>query len=189
VGTSVNQRSPDTLNWRAAHAAYEDPSVPPDRVLQEIWRAASNQPEGDLAAMLGEPIVARLRDIAAQGRTPLEVATAVSREIAQSKQASLAADIARRAAVQAAGTPDPARTYSERVFAEASNYLLSRDLPGYVGEVGRNPTVADSYQFKQSVLNAAVEAVRQVGTPLVPTAEAWRNHAAAVIDSFKKRAT
>lgn len=187
MGTSVNQRSPDTLNWRAAQAAYEDPNVPAERVLQELWRAAGNQPEGDLAAMLAEPIVARLRDIAVEGRSALEVATAASRAVVQSKQASLAADIARRAAVQSVGAADPARAYSERVFAEASNYLLSRDLPGYVGTVGRNPTVADSYQFKQSVLNAAAEAVRQVGVPSASTAEAWRTHAAAVINRFKGR--
>jgi len=187
LGTSVNQRSPDTLNWRAVQATYEDANIPIERVLQEIWRAASGRELENISTMLAEPIVFRLRDIALSAKSPVEAAALGGREIAQSKQASLVADIALRAAVQAATTSNPAQSYSERVFAEASNYLISRDLPGFVGAVGRNETVAESLQFKASVLRAASAAVREVGIPTISTPRAWQRHAAAVLTRLRGR--
>lgn len=89
MGTSVNQRSPDTLNWRAVQATYEDQTIPIERVLQEIWRAASGQADADFSVMLAQPIVLRLREIALTARPPVEVAATASRTIAQSKQTSL----------------------------------------------------------------------------------------------------
>jgi len=187
MGTSVNQPSPDTLNWRAAQKTYESESVPVSRVLREIWRAATNQAEGDLAGQLAQPIISRVRDIALRGRTAVEVAAAVSREIAQSRESSLGVEIARRAALQCFGAQDRAQAYSERVFAEASNYLLSRDLPGYIGPNMRNNTVADSSQFKRSVMGAAAEVAREIGLPKTGAADAWRKYTAAVVDRLKRR--
>jgi hypothetical protein len=165
-------------------ATYEDQSFPIERVLQEIWRAASDQ-EANFSAMLAEPIVSRLRDIALKAQSPVEAAAKAGRAIAESKQTSLVADIALRAAVQATSSTNRAQTYSERVFAEASNYLISRDLPGFVGKVGRNSTVADSSQFKASVLQAASEAVRQVGVPSASTPKAWQKHTVAVLNRLR----
>jgi hypothetical protein len=186
MGTSVNQASPRTRNWEAAQSTYKSDAFPVERVLQEVWRAATNQPEGDLAAQLAAPIVSRLRDIALQGATPVEVATAVNREIAQSRQASLGVEIARRAAVQCLGAENRAQAFNERVFAEASNYLVSRDLPGFVGANFRNQTVADSHQFKQSVLDAAARTAREVSAPRAATPDAWRRYAAAVVDRLRR---
>lgn len=187
MGTSVNQPSPKTINWRAAQATYRNADVPVERVLREMWRAATNQAEGNLASLLAQPIIARVRDIALQGGDATQVAMAVSREIAESRQSSFAAVIAQRAAVQSVSAADRDQAYSERVFAEASNYLLSRDLPGYVGDIGRNKNVGDSYQFKRAVLEAATNVVRQVGTPSSNTPEAWHEHTTAVVDALKRR--
>jgi hypothetical protein len=184
VGTSVNQPSPKTINWRAAQATYRNADVP---VLREMWRAATSQAEGNLASLLAQPIVARVRDIALQGGDATQVAMAASRAIAESGQSSFAAEIARRAAVQSVAAENRDQAYSERVFAEASNYLLSRDLPGYVGDVGRNKTVGDSFQFKRAVLEAAANVVRQVGPPQSGTPEAWHDHTTAVVDALKRR--
>src|SRR5262245_14720257 len=145
MGTSVSHGSPRTNNWLAAQATYRNDSFPIERVLQEVWRAATNQPEGDLAAQLSQPIIGRVREIAISGGSAVDVATAINRELSQSREPSLAAEIARRAAIQCVGAKDRAQTYNERLFAEASNYLVSRDLPGFVGTIGRNQNVTDSY--------------------------------------------
>jgi hypothetical protein len=187
MGTSVNQASPDTLNWRAVQASYTDDDVEVDRVVQELWRAATNQPDADFAIMLSNPIVARLRAIALKGGTPLVVASEGNRAIAESKQASLVTDIALRAAVQAASTPHPAQSFSERVFAEACNYLVSRDLPGYVGKVERSRTIPDLVQFKQSIIDVTTTAVRKAGVPSRSTAQAWQKHVQHVIAALQKR--
>lgn len=186
MGTSVNQLSPRTRNWEAAQSTYRSEAFPVERVLQEVWRAATNQAEGNLAAQLAAPIISRLRDIVVQGATAAQVANAVNREIAQSRQASLGVEIARRAALQCVEAENPAQTFGERVFAEASNYLVSRDLPGFVGLDFRNRTVADSFQFKQSVADAAARTVRELGTPQATTVEAWREYTRAAVEGLKR---
>src|SRR5689334_22878322 len=106
MGTSVNQRSPNTLNWRAAGAAYDDPAVPPERALTEIWRAADNQPVGSLPRLLTEPIIGSLVSLVAAAASAEDAARAAARLVARSKESSLAVDIARRAVVQSVGRPD-----------------------------------------------------------------------------------
>lgn len=188
MGTSVNQSSAKSPNWDAAHAGYRA-DLPVERVVQEIWRAATNQKEGDLANLLAQPIVARLGQIALEGASPVAVATAARREIAQSKEASLAADIAHRAAVQCVSSENRAEAYGERLFAEACNYLLSRDLPGFVGRAHRNQTVADTLAFKTSVLETTAKVVHERGRPDFSTKETWRTYVTGVVDRLKKRAT
>lgn len=185
MGTSVSQSSPRNIKWDAVRASYKDDDIPINRVLSLIWRAATNQPEGDWEKLLKQPIVSDLRDIAIQRATDVEIATDTSRKIAQSKQASLVADIAQRAAVQSASSKERALSYSERVFVEASNYLISRDLPGYVGAGGRNLTVSDSLKFKAAILDAAAQVVREVGGPSSSSARAWGSYVSAVVKRLK----
>lgn len=187
MGTSVNQGSPRTRNWDAVQSTYKSDAFPIERVLREVWRAATNQAEGDLAAQLSSPIVSRLRDIAVQGTSAVEVASAINREIAQSRQTSLGVEIARRAAIQCLKAENRSQAFSERVFAEASNYLVSRDLPGFVGADFRNQSVAESFEFKQSIQNATANTVRDVSVPSVSNAEAWRTYTEAVVDRLRGR--
>src|SRR5713226_3305849 len=121
MGTSVNQRSPNTLNWRAVRAAYDDPAVPPERVLTEIWRAADNQPEGSLPRLLAEPIIGSLVSLVAASTSVEDAARAAARLAARSKESTLAVDSARRAVVQSVGGPDAVETFVAKVFAEATN--------------------------------------------------------------------
>ena len=186
MGTSVNQSSPRTVNWAAAQAGYRG-NVPVDRVVQEIWRAVTNQPEGNLARLLADPIVARLGQIAREGESAVQVAVATNRELAQSKQASLATAIAQRAATQCVGSEDRVQSYGERVFAEACNYLLSRDLPGFIGKSYRNATVVDALEFKASVLRATISAAQGAGKADVRSAASWRSYVQTVVNRLQGR--
>ena len=186
MGTSVNQRSAATANWAAAQAGYRS-EIAVERVVQEIWRAATNQPSGDLARLLGEPIVAQVGRIAAEGGTAAQVASAISREIARSKQASLGAEIAQRAAVQCLTSENRVQAFGERLFAEACNYLLSRDLPGYVGGKNRNRTVEDALVFKSSVLQSTADAVTSTGRPDLSSSSNWRGYVERVVSRLKRQ--
>jgi hypothetical protein len=66
VGTSVSQSSPRNIKWEAVWAAYKEEDVPVANVLALIWRAATNQPEGDWEKLLKQPIVSDLRGIVAR---------------------------------------------------------------------------------------------------------------------------
>lgn len=184
MGTSVNQSSPNTLNWNAAHAGFRDKSVPISRVVTEVWRAATNQHSGDIARLLSAPVVARLGQLAAEAKTSLDLARRSSSVIAESKQSSLASDIGRRAAIQSVSAEDRISAYAQRVFAEATAYLVSRDLPGFVGS-GRAKTVADSLEFKSALISHVSELARTVPVPKSLSAENWAAHVSRVLNTLR----
>lgn len=185
MGTSVNQRSAATTNWAAAQAGYRG-NIPVARVVQEIWRAATNQATGDLAHLLAQPIVARIGQIAVEGQSAAQVANAATTEIARSKQASLGADIAQRAAIQCLGSDNRTQAFGERLFAEACNYLISRDVPGFVGGNYRNQNVADLLQFKASVLQTTSAAVSAAGSADLSSGSRWQTYVQRVVDGLKR---
>jgi hypothetical protein len=184
MGTSVNQSSAPSANWSAVQAGYRT-TVPVGRVVQEIWRAATNQHEGDLVALLRQPIIAKIGQLARQRKPPQEVAADAARAITKSKTASLATDIARRAAVQAALSPNPAETYGQRLFAEAANYLIARDLPGFVGGDHRNKSVPDAITFKDALLQNTVSKVKAAGPADFSSTKRWDRYITTVIESLK----
>src|SRR5262249_52873149 len=128
MGTSVNQGSPRTLNWSMVHAGYRNADVPISRVAGEVWRAALNQSVGNIVQLLAQPIVARLGELAVKAESPVNLTRQTMYAVTELKASSLATDIARRAAIQCLSAQDRATAYAERVFAEATSYLVSRDL-------------------------------------------------------------
>lgn len=185
MGTSVNQSSPRTLGWKAAQAGYRDPRVPISRIATEVWRAALSQPEGDIAQLLSQPIVSRLGALAAQSRSSLDASRNSALEIARGKHSSLAAEIARRACVQAAGATDWPKTFTARLFAEATAYLVSRDLPGFVG-LGRVNNVAESMRFKSSLSKYAADVATAVERPRELTERNWSQHVKRVVSRLRE---
>src|SRR5215208_2524088 len=104
MGTSTNQRSPRTPNWKSVEVAYTHPSTTIQRTAQEIWRAAINEAEGGLVSGLRSPIIAKCLEVVQNSHTSTEAAQQVRRLLALSGQASLAGEIAQRAAVIAHAT-------------------------------------------------------------------------------------
>jgi hypothetical protein len=184
MGTSVNQSSPKTLNWRAVHAAYRNPNTPIERVVTELWRAAANQPQGDLTRLLSAPIVARLGEMATTAKSSAELSRTTAIEIVRNKAASLAADIARRAAIQCVSFPDRAAAYHERLFTEATAYLVSRDLAGFVG-TGRARNAADAVQFKGAIGSHVAEITHAIKAPKTFSARGWDSHVQTVITALQ----
>lgn len=184
MGTSVSQASPQTSNWRVVAATYTSDAIPIDRVVQEIWRAATNQPVGNLAIDLGTPIVAQCLNIAQHATSREEAVRDARRSVAFSGQASLAADIAQRAVVQCfESIGDQAAAFTQSLFAEAGNYLVSRDLSGYVGVGGRAQTVSEAIALKNSLREQIVRTVSSVPLPSDVAREAsiWRRYVEEVI--------
>jgi hypothetical protein len=190
MGTSINQRSPVTPNWNAVTAAYNSSTISIPRIVQELWRAATHQPTGNLAADLGAPIIAQCLAIALSTPSRQEALQRASREVALSGQASLAADIAQRAVAQSFRPgEDRAGAFVQSLFAEAGNYLVSRDLPGYVGVSERLHTVSDAIGFKNEIRQQIIDTVRTVPTPasLATQPSAWEEHVANVVTRLMGR--
>lgn len=162
--------------------------MPINRVVQELWRAAQSQPDADWGTFLAAPVIGRCLDLAAESSSATEALSLVTREIIRSRSSSLATDIAKRAIVQSFLAADRIRGFTESLFGEATSYLVSRDLAGYVGSMGRNKTVADAIVFKEAVRAQVVQVVREGVPPSVGGGEeAWRQFVTLTIERLARR--
>ena len=166
MGTSVNQRSPKTTNWSAVEKAYTHPGVSLQRTVQEIWRASANEHDGGLVSDLGRPLIAQCVEIVKNGSSPIDVGQKIRRLMVLSGQASLAGDIANRAAVASFGAGENRiDSFVKSLFSEASNYLVSRDIPGFVGLADKVKTVRDVTAYKTSIIQEVTSRVATVTKP------------------------
>lgn len=178
MGTSVSQRSPDTLNWTIVSSVYDSDSMPVERVAHEVWRAACNQPEGNLADDLKTPFVRTCFQVARNAPTVQEAISSVRRAAVAMQEASLATSIAQRAVTAAVlNNKDRSRDFVTTLFYEASNYLVSRDLPGHLGRSERTKNVAQLTKFKEQICSVASSATRtiEISKDVSSTARSWNN--------------
>jgi hypothetical protein len=186
MGSSVNQRSSPTPNWRAASAAYTAPNIPIERIAQEVWHAAKNQPGENLPLLLRAGIIATCAETVASSNSPQQALATIRRQIALSGQASIAGDVAQRAVAGFQPTGDRLTAFAERLFFEASNYLVSRDLPGFVGSSPRIPNVSAAARLKSEVCNHVAAIVRSLPCPpeAVSSAPAWGTYVDKVVNTL-----
>jgi len=186
MGTSVNQKSPATANWTIAQQAYRDASISDQRALQEIWRAALNQPEGDLGAQLQNPAFARLAALVPRWESAADAAREAARFVREEKVSSLAGDLARRAAIQSAGDPKGSAQFVHRLFAEATNYLVSRDLPGFITRGERLQSIGEARALKLTLVDLTTR-VAAASQPSTLTARTWARGVGSVLDALRKQ--
>lgn len=187
MGTSVNHRSPRTTNWRSVDISYTNTDITLQRTVQEIWRASLNDNSG-LANSLGGPLVAQCIDILQTASSSSEAAQKIGRAIALSGSASLAGDIARRAAVIAYGEVDRTRGFIQSIFSEASNHLISRDIPGFVGLSEKLKTVTDATSFKGAILREVNSNVATIPLPSqrISDPQIWNTFVSNVIRNLTR---
>lgn len=187
MGTSTNQRSPRTSNWKAVETAYTHPGTSVERTAQEIWRAAANEPDGGLAQSLSSPAIAQCLKAVQTSNSSTDAAQQVRRLLALSGQASLAGEIAQRAAVIAHKTQDDrTNAFVRSLFSEASNYLVSRDLPGFVGLADKVRTVQNATAFKSSIMQEVSNNVDVVPKPSgrLSNPKTWKKYVNSVVDQL-----
>lgn len=187
MGTSISHRSPNTPNWHAAVSTYRSEAFGADRVIQEIWRAATNQPSGDLGVDLTSPIVGRCLGIALHATSAEQAYNDSSRMIALSGVSNLATDIAKRAVVGSfLKTESRASNFVSSLFVESVNYLISRDLPSYVGTGERIRNASSTLDFKKTIKDEVENIVRRIALPsgIESNPHTWRAFVDTVILSL-----
>lgn len=183
MGTSISHPSPTNIpNWDAVALAYDNDAIPIERLVRELWRAAQSEQIADWHDLLSAPIIATCKDIALQGLTPTQAGSQAAREIVRQRAGSLAGDIAQRAVIQSFSYDDRAQGFVQALFVGVSDYLVSRDVSGYVGATDRTSTAASLIRFKAAIRERVVEVVQQVGRPPAPTANSeWPSFIAAAV--------
>lgn len=184
MGTSTSHPSPATLGWSAVAAGYRSSSIPVDRVVAEVWRASQSQPE-PIAPDIGAALIFECQERVRQSASPAEATARLTRVISQAKAASFIAELAKRAAVPAFGQRDHTQGWRENFFSQVTDYLVSRDLSGYVGRDYRNQTVTQLVDFKAGLINRVRETVRTVQIDPQTTAS-WQSYVTQVMQRLSQ---
>ena len=172
MGTSVSHPSPDNTNWKPVLAGYTYENIPPERVLSDIWRAVENDPQ-PLTRTVESDALFRCQQAIKDSTSVAQGLRNVSAEITRSRQNSIVAELAKRAVPAAFKSEDPARAWRTALFSEITNYLVSRDASGFVGDRYRNRSVGELMEFKRTVRDRVSEMVGRVqGEP--NSSEEWR---------------
>jgi hypothetical protein len=156
MGTSTVHRSPASPHWRLVNNLYRNPSVAPERLLAEVFRASEEPYVAGLSGPESSHGVTLLLGALGQQRATVTVssALAMSRDLlARSRGTALHegwslfyGDLANRAlhatilsaAPESASFRAPAnivRTFLGYLVATCIDHVVSRDLSAHYGEV------------------------------------------------------
>lgn len=174
MGTSTSHPSPESLRWRAAQTGYVASQIPIERVVNEIWRAGLSQPQS-IEKLLGSSLVFQCQVAMRDATSKEEALRVVTEALSASKANSIVSELARRAIVPAFRSDQPASEWRASLFEQVTDYFISRDISGFVGEKFRNKTVRDVIRFKEDARAHVRDKVRTIsldpGSPKV-----WRRY-------------
>jgi hypothetical protein len=185
MGTSANQPSPRTPNWKLANAILGHPAASAERQSEEIWRAAAADRGERLAVELGSPLLAAASRIASEIASPAQAARAFETSILEAHASGLALDLGKRALVRAVAGGGGATRFAAELFAETAAYYVSRDLPSVVAAPGRVSSTSAAIALKDQVRSVAKEASAKV--ELRTDTAGWRGYVSGVISELQRR--
>ncbi len=157
MGTSVSQRSPKTLPWKAVWAGYIDETVPNDRMVIDIWRAVTSNQEYNVTKVLQSSLVHKIYLIVENSKNTNEALHNATSEIIKSKKNSIISEIAKRALVKSFLTENQGKTFKKMIFSETADYFVSRDLSGYINDRYRLKNINHAINFKNEVKERTIK--------------------------------
>jgi hypothetical protein len=165
MGTSKDERSPHTPPWRPALAVLGKPDVSPERQLIEIWRSAYGDRGQRLIDDFSSPAIAEACRLVAE-RVPLnEALNRFDESNARENRGGLAIELGRRALARCAAISARPSDFVQQLFAEATSYYASRDLPSFVAQEGRVRNNSEVIALKQALQTGAKRTVERFGEP------------------------
>lgn len=184
MGTSSNQASPGTPNWRIAKSVLGRSNVPPERQSQEVWRAAVGDRGEALANSLSNPLLIEACQIAETASSPAEASRSFEGVILREHAADLTLDLARRALVRAVAASKGAEGFAGELFAEIASYYISRDLPSFVGAPDRVQSTSEAIQLKDTIRSIARSASARERIQTDP--QGWRRFVERVLTNLQR---
>lgn len=160
MGTSVNQRSPNTGGWRSVATCYSNENVSLDRTALEIWRAAATQ-DSEISNQLESEVVAKCAAAATQGFSQAQAFEEVER-LSGLKQNNLIGEFAKQALLIKTAGGHSDESFTSVLFRQITNYLVSRDISGYVGPNSRCRTAEDARALKSKLADVVARKVSEI---------------------------
>jgi hypothetical protein len=159
MGTSTSQHSPTTTNWAPVRAVYENKSIPEERTINEIWRAGENE-KSPMSDNLKHQAIYDCYNAVNSSGSFQEALQKFSNVIAENKSNSIVAELAKRAIPGAFQSPNAIQNWTGQLFAEVTNYIVSRDTSGFVGSQYRNKSVQELINFKNAISNKVSDIIK-----------------------------
>lgn len=173
MGTSSNQRSPDTPNWRLARALIGNDSAPVERQSGELWRAATSDHDAGLLEFLCSPRTFAAATLTQVAATPRDAANSFFEIVKGSGNAPFLDAAASRALLRTVAKKGDARQFAGELLSEAVAYYASRELPSYLGRAGRVKSASGSIELKAKLGEIACNACAAVEGRPARDAESW----------------
>jgi len=150
MGTSVSHGSPRTSNWKPVLTCYTSDKIPPERIISEVWRASEN--EGiPISTMMKSKAIFECYAAVNESNNYREALDKFNDSILLSKQNSIVAEFAKRVIPLAFQSKSPSEQWKNSFICELTNYVVSRDASGFVGDKFRNKSVNDLIEFKKLI--------------------------------------
>ena len=163
MGTSISQSSPrKSSNWKRVFVCYESNNLPDNRVMNEIWRASETSEKGSLplsSEMKSDAIYSCYEAVKSSGNFQ-EALQKFNKTIVETKQNSIIAEFAKRVIPSAFESKNPSDQWTNIFFKEVTNYVMSRDASGFVGENYRNKSVKELIEFKKSISSKVEQVIK-----------------------------
>lgn len=150
MGTSVSHGSPRTSNWRPVLVCYTNDKIPHERLINEVWRASDNE-EISVSSMMKTGAVYDCYEAVSKSKTYREALEKFNTKILLTKQNSIVAELAKRVIPLAFQSDTPKEQWKSSLFSELTNYVVSRDTSGFVGNKFRNKSINELIEFKKSI--------------------------------------
>lgn len=166
MGTSKNYASPKTARWNAVRGCYKNEKVSEERIVAEIWRAATKE-NNELQSNLSSEIIFKCDQIIRESKSPQEAFKKYVSELIEMKQSSIVTEFAKRAIVQSYNSDNPSLEWRKNLLGEMTNYFVSRDIPGYLGDQFRLKTIQQMNDFKGAIKKLVISKMESV--KIVPT--------------------
>lgn len=162
MGTSVSQSSPrKSSSWKRVFVCYENNSIPENRVVNEVWRASETSEKGSnpLSSEMKSEAIFSCYVAVKTSRNFQEALQKFNNKILETKSNSIVAEFAKRVIPIAFQTKNPSSEWTNSFFKEVTNYVISRDASGFVGENYRNKSVKELIDFKKNISTRVAQVI------------------------------
>lgn len=163
MGTSISQSSPrKSSNWKRVFVCYENNNLPDNRVINEIWRASETSEKGinPLSSEMKSQAIYSCYEAVKTSNNFQEALQKFNKTILETKSNSIIAEFAKRVIPSAFQSQNPSEQWTNNFFKEVTNYIISRDASGFVGERYRNKSVSELIEFKKSISNKVEQVIK-----------------------------
>jgi hypothetical protein len=163
MGTSISQSSPrKSSNWKRVFVCYESNNLPDNRVMNEVWRASetSEKESKPLSSEMKSQAIYSCYEAVKSSNNFQEALQKFNKTIAETKGNSIMAEFAKRVIPSAFQSSNPSEQWTNNFFKEVTNYVMSRDASGFVGESYRNKSVKELIEFKKSISNKVEQVIK-----------------------------